>query len=288
MARVVNQLLLRWVLGWRHMASFKLAQLSDTHVVRKHSVLSNGVDSNHALRAAVYQLIKADDIDAVLLSGDLVERGEIYEYFELRNILDPLMGLKPVYLMLGNHDVRDNFLGLFRDYPFINQANNSWGVQYSVTLNDTHALVVLDTLKEGRDAGYLSADKLIWLDRTLERHREKSVLLAMHHPMIDVGNSMMNKMNLVNQSDLSAVLQKHKNVNRIFCGHIHREITDAFGTIPVQVCPSTAFAYPANLNESNVDQLCRDNPGYLVHEITDGVLTSKRHYLDLHASLATA
>ncbi len=270
------------------MASFKLAQLSDTHVVRKHSVLSNGVDSNHALRAVVYQLIKADDIDAVLLSGDLVERGEIYEYFELRNILDPLMGLKPVYLMLGNHDVRDNFLGLFRDYPFINQANNSWGVQYSVTLNDTHALVVLDTLKEGRDAGYLSADKLIWLDRTLERHREKSVLLAMHHPMIDVGNSMMNQMNLANQSDLSVILQKHKNVNRILCGHIHREIAGIFGTIPVQVCPSTAFAYPANLNESNVDQLCKDNPGYLVHEITDCVLTTKRHNLDLHASLATA
>ncbi|MEY3571162.1 MAG: hypothetical protein RIQ85_1282 [Pseudomonadota bacterium] len=266
------------------MASFKLAQLSDTHVVRKHSVLRNGIDSNQALRAAVYQLIKADDIDAVLLSGDLVERGEIYEYFELRSILDPLMGLKPVYLMLGNHDVRDNFLGLFRDYPFINQANNSWGVQYSVPLSDTHALVVLDTLKEGRDAGYLSADKLIWLDRTLERHRGKSVLLAMHHPMIDVGNSMMNQMNLVNQSDLSAVLQKHKNITRILCGHIHREIVGVFSTIPVQVCPSTAFAYPANLNESNVDQLCKDNPGYLVHEICDGVLTSKRHSLDLHDS----
>ncbi len=270
------------------MASFKLAQLSDTHVVRKHSVLSNGIDSNQALRAAVYQLIKADDIDAVLLSGDLVERGEIYEYFELRSILDPLMGLKPVYLMLGNHDVRDNFLGLFRDYPFINQANNSWGVQYSVTLSDTHALIVLDTLKEGRDAGYLSADKLIWLDRTLERHRGKSVLLAMHHPMIDVGNSMMNQMNLVNQSDLSAVLQKHKNITRILCGHVHRDLTGSFGTIPVQVCPSTAFAYPANLNESNVDQLCKDDPGYLVHEICDGVLTTKRHNLDLHATLATA
>jgi 3',5'-cyclic AMP phosphodiesterase CpdA len=114
------------------------------------------------------------------------------------------------------------------------------------------------------------------------------VLLAMHHPMIDVGNSMMNQMNLANQSDLSVILQKHKNVNRILCGHIHREIAGIFGTIPVQVCPSTAFAYPANLNESNVDQLCKDNPGYLVHEITDGVLTTKRHNLDLHASLATA
>ena len=269
------------------MASFKLAQLSDTHVVRKNSVLGNGIDSNQALRAAVYQLIKADDIDAVLLSGDLVERGEIYEYFELRNILDPLMGLKPVYLMLGNHDTRDNFLGLFRDYPFINQANNSWGVQYSVSLTDTYALIVLDTLKEGRHAGYLSADKLIWLERTLERHRDKNVLLAMHHPMIDVGNPMMNQMNLVNQSDLSAVLQKHKNITRILCGHIHRDLVGTFGTIPVQVCPSTAFAYPADLNEANVDQLCRDDPGYLVHEIIDGMLTSKRHPLDLHASPAT-
>jgi Icc protein len=269
------------------MASFKLAQLTDTHVVRKNSVLSNGIDSNQALRTAVYQLIKADDIDAVLLSGDLVERGEIYEYFELRNILDPLIGLKPVYLMLGNHDVRDNFLGLFRDYPFINQANKSWGVQYAVSLSDTHALVVLDTLKEGRDAGYLSTDKLIWLDRTLERHRGKSVLLAMHHPMIDVGNSMMNQMNLVNHSDLLAILQKYKNITRIFCGHIHRELTGSFATIPVQVCPSTAFAYPTDLNESNIDHLCRDDPGYLIHEITDGVLTSKRLNLDLHACSAT-
>ena len=264
------------------MASFKLAQLSDTHVVRKNSVLGNGIDSNQALRAAVYHIIKADDIQGVLISGDLVERGEIYEYFELRNILDPLMGLKPIYLMLGNHDVRDNFLGLFRDYPFINHANKQWGVQYSVNLTDTHTLIVLDTLKEGRDAGYLSSDKLIWLDRTLELHRDKSVLLAMHHPMIDVGNSMMNQMNLVNHSDLAAILHKHNNVMRILCGHVHRNVNGLFGSIPVQVCPSTAFAYPVNLNENNVGDLCRDDPGYVVHEIADGVLSSTQRSLDLH------
>lgn len=264
------------------MASFKLAHLSDTHVVRKNTLLGNGVDSNQALRAAVYQIIKTDDIQAVVISGDLVERGEIYEYFELRNILDPLMGLKPVYLMLGNHDVRDNFLGVFRDYPFIDQANRQWGVQYSVTLTDKHALIVLDTLKEGRDAGYLNSDSLIWLDRTLARYRGKSVLLAMHHPMIDVGNSMMNHMSLVNHSELSAILHKHNNVVRILCGHVHRDIKGMFEAIPVQVCPSTAFAYPANLNENNVGDLCRDNPGFLVHEISDGNLSSTLHSLHLH------
>lgn len=264
------------------MTTFKLAQFSDTHVVRKNSVLGNGVDSNHALRAAVYNIIRSDDIQSVLISGDLVERGEIYEYFELRNILDPLLGLKPVYLMLGNHDVRDNFLGVFRDYPFIDQANKQWGVQYSVNLTATHALVVLDTLKEGRDTGYLNSDSLIWLDRTLERHRDKNVLLAMHHPMIDVGSSMLNQMNLVNHSDLSAILHKHSNVMRILCGHVHREVTGTFGSIPVQVCPSTAFAYPANLNENNVGDLCRDDPGYVVHEITNDTLSSTLHSLHLH------
>lgn len=265
------------------MAFFKFAQLSDTHVVRKNSVLGNGIDSNQALRDVVSQLINADDIHAVVISGDLVERGEIYEYFELRHALDPLMQRKPVYLMLGNHDVRDNFLGLFRDYPLIDQANKQWGVQYSVSLTDTHVLVVLDTLKEGRDAGYLSSDKLIWLDRTLERHRDKSVILAMHHPMIDVGNPMMNQMNLVNHSELADILYKYKNIIRILCGHVHRNITGSFCNIPVQVCPSSAFAYPADLNENNLDQLCKDLPGYLVHEITDGVLVSKWHQLDLRA-----
>ena len=265
------------------MASFKFAQLSDTHVVRKNSVLGNGIDSNHALREVVSHLIKADDIHAVMISGDLVERGEIYEYFELRHILDPLNRQKPVYLMLGNHDVRDNFLGLFRDYPLIDQANKQWGVQYSVSLTDTHVLVVLDTLKQGRDAGYLSSDKLIWLDRTLERHRNKSVILAMHHPMIDVGNPMMNQMNLVNYPELADILHKYKNITRILCGHIHRDITGSFCTIPVQVCSSSAFAYPADLNENNLDQLCKEHPGYLVHEINHGVLTTKRYQLDLHA-----
>jgi Icc protein len=264
------------------MASFKLAHLSDTHVVRKNTLLGNGVDSNQALRAAVYQIIKTDDIQAVVISGDLVERGEIYEYFELRNILDPLMGLKPVYLMLGNHDARDNFLGVFRDYPFINQANKQWGVQYSVNLTDTHVLIVLDTLKEGRDAGHLSDDKLIWLDRTLDRHCDKKVLLAMHHPMIDVGNSMMNQMNLMNHSELSIVLKKHNNVVQILCGHVHRNVKGMFGDIPVQVCPSTAFTYPANLNENNVGDLCRDDPGFVVHEITGGILSSTPHSLHLH------
>ncbi len=264
------------------MATFKLAQFSDTHVVRKNSVLGNGVDSNNALLAAVHNIIRSDDIQSVLISGDLVERGAIYEYFELRNILDPLLGLKPIYLMLGNHDVRDNFLGVFRDYPFIDQANKQWGVQYSVNLTATHALLVLDALKEGRDAGYLNSDSLIWLDRTLECHRYKHLLLAMHHPMIDVGSSMMNQMNLVNHSELSAILHKHSNVMHILCGHVHREVAGTFGAIPVQVCPSTAFAYPANLNENNIDGLCRDDPAYVVHEITDGILSSTLQSLQLY------
>lgn len=264
------------------MASFKLAHFSDTHVVRKNTVLGNGINSNQALRAAVYQIIKKDDIQAVVISGDLVERGEIYEYFELRNILDPLMGLKPIYLMLGNHDTRDNFLGVFRDYPFINQANKQWGVQYSVALTDTYILVVLDTLKEGRDSGHISSEKLIWLDRTLQRYPDKKVLLAIHHPLIDDGNSMRNPMNLVNHSDVSVILKKHNNVVQILCGHDHRHVSGLFGSIPVQVCPSTAFAYPTNLQEINVDDLCRDDPGYLIHEITDGVFSSTWHSLDLH------
>ena len=76
-----------------------LAQLSDLHL---HA---DGDDRGaaHALRTAVAAVLELRPVpDAVLVSGDLGERGEPAEYALARELLAPLP--MPVHVLAGNHD----------------------------------------------------------------------------------------------------------------------------------------------------------------------------------------
>ena len=76
-----------------------LAQLSDPH-------LRVGADDRGAARALETAVAAVLDLrpapDAVLVSGDLGERGEPDEYSRARELLAPLP--MPVHVLAGNHD----------------------------------------------------------------------------------------------------------------------------------------------------------------------------------------
>src|SRR5947208_1030624 len=98
--------------------SMLLAQISDLHVMPKGALAYGRVDTARLLRNAVAHLNRLDPRpDAVLISGDLADRGEALAYEHLREILADLQ--IPFYVIPGNHDRLDVFRRYFADQPYL-------------------------------------------------------------------------------------------------------------------------------------------------------------------------
>src|SRR5258708_25537872 len=98
-----------------------IVHLSDPHV-RPEGVLYQGVVDSNAMFVAAIAHVNALDPrpDLVLLSGDLVDKGEPAEYAMLRRLLAALES--PALVIPGNHDDREAFRVSFAHHRYLPPA----------------------------------------------------------------------------------------------------------------------------------------------------------------------
>jgi len=251
------------------MSPFTIAQLSDTHIRKPGIPLFNGVDSNTQLQKAIDWLLSDQlSINAVVISGDLTQDGLVEEYQHLRQLLTPLAKQMPIYLALGNHDHFENFMQVFSDYPGIAQTRVQDALQYRVKIGN-YQILILDSLEAGNDQGHLNPQRLDWLNQQLQSTTDKTVIVI-HHPMIDVGNPLMDDMHVFESEAFGQIVEKHQHIELILCGHIHRTIFGKFKQVPVIIGPSTAHQYPINVTHASAKILSKEAPGFLIHTCIDG------------------
>jgi len=251
------------------MSPFTIAQLSDTHIRKPGIPLFNGVDSNTQLQKAIDWLLSDQlSINAVVISGDLTQDGLVEEYQHLRQLLTPLAKQMPIYLALGNHDHFENFIQVFSDYPGIAQTRVQDALQYRVKIGN-YQILILDSLEAGNDQGHLNPQRLDWLNQQLQSTTDKTVIVI-HHPMIDVGNPLMDDMHVFESEAFGQIVEKHQHIELILCGHIHRTIFGKFKQVPVIIGPSTAHQYPINVTHASAKILSKEAPGFLIHTCIDG------------------
>ena len=93
----------------------KIIHVSDLHLVKPgHKVW--GVDPLARLDACLADIARHHaDADFCVISGDLTDRGEVEAYELVRDRLAnfPLQ----THLLIGNHDIRENFFAVFPDAP---------------------------------------------------------------------------------------------------------------------------------------------------------------------------
>ncbi|MSO91225.1 MAG: phosphodiesterase [Acetobacteraceae bacterium] len=214
-----------------------ICQLSDMHLCRQGEAAYRVVET-HMLTERAFRAVAGlyPHVDALLLTGDLTFDGQEDEYQELLMLLRRHIEC-PVYVIPGNHDRRVPLRKQLAELPGV--ARHPRFIQYAI--EDLPArIVMLDTLVEGANHGELCAERLDWLDRTLAAVPGKPTILAMHHPPFAGGIGYMDQINLRNADAFRAVVQHHKQVERIICGHVHRPITARFAQAVCSVAPSTA------------------------------------------------
>jgi 3',5'-cyclic-AMP phosphodiesterase len=245
-------------------APFLLAQLSDPHTGAEwfddQSVprLAAAVESVRAVRPKP---------DAVLLSGDIADHATDEEYEQVRELLAPL-GV-PVHVLPGNHDDRR---ALHRHFGV--PGADGEPVCYSVDLGPLR-LVVLDTTIPGEDPGALGAEQLKWLDAELAAAPEQLTLLGMHHPPLVTGVSTWDELGLaeVDRLALGEVIERHAQVRRLACGHLHRTMSGELAGRGVVVAPST-YVQMRSAFLSDELEVTAEPAGFALHSVLDGEVIS--------------
>jgi Icc protein len=244
---------------------FLLAQLTDPHI---GADWGGPVGPRAALRAAIDALRTSPDRpDAVVVTGDLANRGKRKQYAAVREQLHRL-GV-PSVVLPGNHDDRAKMREAFelpgqRDDPI-----------RSVTDLGPLRLVALDTTIPGRDGGALPETELAWLDQALGDQPQRPTIVAMHHPPVLTGVPAWDATAIgpVELRVLDRVLARHPQVLALIAGHLHRTLISSFAGRPAVVVPSTYMQ--VELDWSCTDfVLVPEPPAFGLHALRDGELVS--------------
>jgi 3',5'-cyclic AMP phosphodiesterase CpdA len=239
-----------------------LVQLSDLHV---HA--ADPASNERAVRAI--ELVRRLDVPptAILLSGDLTNRGARDEYQQLVELLGPLLELgAPLLPMVGNHDDRALVRELLAPLDGVADMGTERHLQYVWTSGSLRVLV-LDTQHTGHDDGKHCDTRHAWLVEQLEAEPATPTILAMHHPPVSSGLPSFAELEL--RADHAArfadLLGRHPQVELVCCGHIHRPFTSRVAASPVFACPSVFFPARPDLSADRPLALVEGPVGIGVH-----------------------
>ncbi len=245
---------------------------SDTQLIPQGRV-NFDLDPAVRLRACIDSINKeCPESSFCLIAGDLSHWGEALAYEVLKRELSHLQ--MPCYLLMGNHDRRDNFLNVFPEHP----VHPSGFIQYALDLGDTR-IICLDTLEPGHRGGFLCQNRLEWLESQLAN--SEKILLFMHHPPFKVGLPSMDEDCLANGEELSDLLIPYKkNIQHLFFGHIHRSISGVWKEIGFSCPLSLVHQTPFDFADPKPNYISMEAPQYckvMVYE--DRVIVHHREFL---------
>ena len=214
----------------------KLLWLSDLHFVAEGLVQDH--DPRQRLASAV-EHINAHHRDAefCVVSGDLVDRGTVEDYCGVAAGLNRLA--MPWLPMVGNHDDR----ALVRQHCPVPTGGMAQFIQYAVPADAARA-VCLDTLTPGNDHGTFCAARLDWLGNVLAEDPDTPTLIFMHHPPMDLGLPMQDRDRLLKAEPLLDLLTRHKQVEQLCIGHVHRPIAGSVRGLPFATMRAVLYQAP--------------------------------------------
>lgn len=223
-----------------------IMHISDTHLLGDTSNLYdsfvNGDETLLRLTLGIEQ--SGATPDAIVVTGDIADKGEPEAYFKIKGIFDKLeqrLNTKVIWVM-GNHDDRAAFKQIL-----LNQEASYAPVDEIHNLNGLR-LIVLDTTVPGHHYGYIEDDQLQWLDDVLNHPAEHGTILALHHPPAPSMLPLAATVELRDQFRLAKVLQHHTDeVKSIIGGHLHYSSFSTFCNIPVSIATSTCYTQDLNV-----------------------------------------
>ncbi len=206
-----------------------IAHLSDTHLLADGALQFGAVDTEVNLRRALRLLADVETPpQAIIVSGDLADRGERAAYVRVKELVEGAAArLNAVVIWaIGNHDERCA-------YSEVLFGARSTEPQDRVHELDGLRVVSLDTTVPGYHHGALRPGQLEWLADVLADAAPQGTLLIMHHPPLPIALDRPSQViELDGQRELADVIGG-RDIRAIISGHMHYPTYGTFAGIPV-------------------------------------------------------
>ena len=276
-----------------------LVHLSDTHFLADAAALYGTVDTDTTVHRALEQLHRSGiRPDALIITGDVADRGEADAYRRIRGIVESAAAqwqAKVIWVM-GNHDQRAAFRSVLlgQDQPgeAARAADQGTVDQGRVDqdpvdqdpvdqdpVDQVHDLdglriIALDTSVPGYHHGEVTDAQLEWLRTVLSTPARHGSILALHHPPIPTPLPLMSVLELQEQPRLAAVLAG-SDVRAILGGHLHYATQGLFAGIPVSVAAATCYTMDLSAPERELTGVNGGRTLNLVHVYADQITHSQ-------------
>ena len=203
--------------------------------------------------------------DALLVTGDIADHGEVAEYREAARLLQAPF---PVLACPGNHDSRSALRTVLLDGSAgeqpVNQAHRI----------DELTVLMCDSTIPGSDEGELGEATLSWIDQAVhDLGQNDPAVLVFHHPPVPVHHPMPDSVPLRNPDALAALLARNPSIIAVLGGHSHTAAASAFVGRPCLLAPAVAWTLVMPPQTGRIADRDAD-PGVAFHVIENGQITS--------------
>lgn len=220
----------------------KLTQITDTHLSldtpSRSTALENAVDEILALPVA-------DAPDLVVHTGDITHNSQAAEYDIAIRCLAKLPC--PVFTIPGNKDRREDYMQAYGSHKHIDKMSGF--AQYSLETYPTR-LIFLDTHDSNTNQGELCEQRMTHLQAMLKEDTSRPVVIFMHHPPFEATEIPQPRQftDWAQVTEFIEITSAFDNIERIICGHVHRNIESQAGSIPAHALTCLA----GDLRKGNV------------------------------------
>jgi len=241
------------------------AQVTDLHIDSPDPDLKHIDTRANAL--AVLNDIQKQNIEQIILTGDLSESQSGITWF-----LDEITKRKFKYeIILGNHDDAQ----LYVQEKIVRNTKNYYSRQ-----SDGFLFLFLDS----KD-GFIDQEQLIWIDEQLS-HTSEDIIVFIHHPVLDCGDSVMDRrFPLKNRDEVAQIFSTSNKKISLFCGHYHREEVIRSGNIIQHLTPSTLYQIKKYSPGIEIES---EAVGYRILSVNNGRYETQVKYVDVNSLVSSA
>ena len=236
--------------------------MSDLHLTAdKKSIW--GVDTYNQFMKALKKIQSIRNIDCIIVTGDIANDGKLETYHYANQKFEEL-GV-PTFWCYGNHDN-------------ISVMNNS-RLSFVQICNDAvlkgHRIIFINSIKVDEDnplyncsKGYISEFEFDRVRTTLNSETNRPVIIAMHHPSIEPGGWLTNKI-LKNRTQFNQFTTSY-NVTCVLYGHIHCFTQVKLNNTLFTSSSSVGFAFDKDLPKY---EIAKGQEGFSIIQITHNSTT---------------
>ena len=202
---------------------------------------------------AAFAEIDVADCDAIIASGDLAHQATEAVYRRFHGLITRFFN-GPLLCLPGNHDVLSAMQAA--SLPMQSIIWSDW------------QLVALDSHEDDKPQSLITEIDRQALSQAVAGTQSRHILLATHHPLVEVQCPWLDRDRIVGPLELLNWLNQEANerLRGAVFGHAHQEVQAMVGPWPVFGVPSTCFQFQPQSARFALDGLA---PGYQWLELQD-------------------